>query len=451
MEFASIEQAEQPKKNIISPRTYKLYIAYLFLSYTRPQDVIWALNQFHLTQILMIVLLLDLVILHFKSFRLIKTKFDLLFPAFIFALIIGLFTSIWRGQSVEVITEILKIYASYLLLINVIDNYDRLLGVIKTIVLGSFIVSIVQIFVFIKFGLNRLTGLGGYGLNFPMIASAGGDAEGVGGYVNGFLGNSSDLGVGVLIAMPLAVLLMRNTKNKFMRIFYAGAFICFFISIICSGSRGAFLGLAAILLYAWVKSDKKIKYMAIAIIGIALTLALAPEKYFNRLKSIQTYEEDESANIRMDLWSAGLKMFKDRPIQGMGAGNFSTAYGTKYHPDKKGGVLWWNPHNIFVHVLSEAGVLGLAPYLLLIICSFYLNIKNEKCLKFHSPADSPIGKYIIIAIKTSLLGFLISGQFITVTYYPHLFLLAGFTSAASGIVKSRLKNKTSQLGDPVDA
>ena len=179
-----------------------------------------------------------------------------------------------------------------------------------------------------------------------------------------------------------------------------------------------------------LKSKKKLRTLTIVfLLGVGLVL-LAPSSYFSRIQSIEHYEEDASANIRLELWAAGLRMLLENPVLGVGVGNFPTGYGVRYHETKKGGVLWWNPHNVLIHVFSEVGFLGGIWYIM-IMMAIVKNNRRIRAFARNSYRDSSYLLAIADGLDLSLLGYVVSGFFITVTYFPHLFFIAGFSSCLS--------------------
>ena len=74
------------------------------------------------------------------------------------------------------------------------------------------------------------------------------------------------------------------------------------------------------------------------------------------------YEDDSSAQGRLRAWNAALQMAIDFPL-GVGANNFSRAYGRYYIPENTSGygaLRWISPHSVYFRVLGEYGYPGLA-------------------------------------------------------------------------------------------
>ena len=61
--------------------------------------------------------------------------------------------------------------------------------------------------------------------------------------------------------------------------------------------------------------------LAILLVGL-FVLIYASDAYFNRMGTIAHYEEDGSAEGRIEAWKASLRMAIDHPLTGVGAGQF---------------------------------------------------------------------------------------------------------------------------------
>jgi O-antigen ligase len=102
------------------------------------------------------------------------------------------------------------------------------------------------------------------------------------------------------------------------------------------------------------------------------TLGLVPAGEFSRVLDAvglggvsfgHVTDANFSAVERAAHWLAGVRMFADHPLLGVGIGNYAAAY-PAYHP--RG---WYaalaHAHNYYINVAAEAGVIGLAAYVLL--------------------------------------------------------------------------------------
>ena len=89
-----------------------------------------------------------------------------------------------------------------------------------------------------------------------------------------------------------------------------------------------------------------------------LTVIAAPAGYFKRMNTVTEYQQDNSAQARIQAWTAGVHMALDHPF-GVGAGNFPSVHGRFYMPSDEnnrvgwGGHRWANAHSIYFKVLGE--------------------------------------------------------------------------------------------------
>jgi len=267
----------------------------------------------------------------------------------------------------------------------------------------------------------------------------------IGGFKAGyFLGDGNDLAWGMVIALPLIGYLLLVERGLLSRLAaIAGIGICLFV-VVGTGSRGGTLALGVSLLFYILYVSRR-KFLGILAVGLvaAGVLLLAPGGYSDRMKTIGAYEQDSSAQTRLMMWRSAAKMAIDFPL-GVGAGNFASAYGRYYSPQRNtetqvGDVVWaatrWlNAHSIYFKTLGEYGYLGLFMLLGLIA----INIRDSlaartRLLSARSPTS--ISPYWPALVAMSVCGFAIGGIFLGGLSYPHMFFLSGLVVANTGLVR----------------
>ena len=144
-------------------------------------------------------------------------------------------------------------------------------------------------------------------------------------------------------------------------------------------------------------------------------------------------DQDETAQMRFTLWKAGIDMFERHPLFGVGIGNFGTTYVQEY-----GGATLtptvYAPHSIYVQALSETGLAGAVPLLLIWIFFLRVNSRTRRHLKALGLADRRSFEYrFSVGLDVAFVGYMASGAFITVLYYPHLWYLLGLNAALHNI------------------
>ncbi len=248
----------------------------------------------------------------------------------------------------------------------------------------------------------------------------------------GFFQNSSDLSTEMLMFAPIAFELALFVKPRVKRsttwFLIAGA-ITGAMTVLGANSRGSQVALIA--QAGWIAIQRKLKLRVIAglVILAAIGYALLPAAEKARFQSAGT---DNTSIQRFDYWRAGLKMIEQHPVLGVGYFNFPVVYAIQ-DPKK----LWHGkaqlPHNIFIQVGTDAGLLGLGIFLILIYRNLALARRIRRACERNpqAPAYAPA---VARALAITTWGFVIAGQFNTVAYYPFFWINLALTVALANIV-----------------
>jgi len=427
---------------------FGLYL-YMFIVYLRPQDLFGFLAILRPNIFLLILTVISLAI-HRKftgRTHITLLRNDKMFLAFLVAAVLSNITSIWFSSSVGTTIELLKVSIFYFMAIMILDDAKKIVRYIVFYLLSIGFVSLVQIYTYLTIGLNRSTGLGGYGIIVggatilggagPLRSSAEG-VNGVGGYSTYFLANASELGLGLVVAYPLCYYLFRGASSRLLKVICLVLLVMFIISIIFTGSRGAFVGMVGTLLFLLYKEKKlMIGLVMLAILSIP-AYYLVSDRYVERIESIGEYEADESVGVRFQLWRAAVDMVIDYPVFGVGTGNFANAYGGTYR-EKDSASLYWSPHNVFIQIITELGLVGFTIYILFIASIFWINRESRKLLA--KLDQQKMLTCLTLGIDVIMVGYIIAGQFITATYYPHLFQFSVWASAIYLVARRLVEEK----------
>ncbi|MBC8486661.1 MAG: O-antigen ligase family protein [Bacteroidetes bacterium] len=154
--------------------------------------------------------------------------------------------------------------------------------------------------------------------------------------------------------------------------------------IILSGSRGPFLGyIAGLLAFLAIVSKKPQRFILMTFGLVALVLILLKllpiELWLSRVSSVVA---NVSIVQRLTLWKQAIKLIGTHPVMGSGLGSFDAYIGY--------GVRW--PHNIFLEIWSEIGILGIIIFLIFIFKGLRLGwlyrsdkdhfVRNVSCVGF---------------------------------------------------------------------
>lgn len=251
-----------------------------------------------------------------------------------------------------------------------------------------------------------------------------------------FMGDGNDFAWALVISLPIALFLVVGNRPFITRLIGQLSVAACLIGVIGTGSRGGTIGLvAAMFLYWTVLSRRKaLTAMFIALVAIGV-FALAPAQYFSRMQTVGDYQQDSSAQARLQAWRAATQMAIEHPL-GVGAGNFSSAYGRYYKPSNDQSSISWAPgrwlsaHSIYFRTLAEYGFVGLAMLLTLIWANFRGNLATYR-LRTASHGSSSDTITWPALLNMSIVGYAICGIFLGGFSYPHVYMLSALTISAS--------------------
>lgn len=263
---------------------------------------------------------------------------------------------------IKSVTYLMPLLISFSLSLIRTDDINYSLKKIEGGILASMISSIVAGEIIARIGilnfLKKLTSIGLISLTLTVIQR---NIQGLVGREGAFLINGPIVFAWIMgINFISSIYIAKTTKSKIYLV-YAVAFL---IATIWTESKGPIIAsiLSSLLLIKISKktlSSKKIFALIFSIVCIWLFYDYGLEyisQSESRLSAISRIAKNElstmdegSINARYELWSDSIKIWTDNPLFGIGLGNWSQAF--SYTEFKY-------PHNIFIEVLSEQGIIG---------------------------------------------------------------------------------------------
>ena len=249
-----------------------------------------------------------------------------------------------------------------------------------------------------------------------------------------FLADGNDYALSVNLTIPMCLFLLFGSRGAMSRTFYGAVLLALVVCVVVTQSRGGTLALAAVAFYYWLKTPRKAVTAGLTVAAVVVILAIAPPTYFTRMSSISDYENDGSAQGRITAWTAGTRMALSNPILGVGAGNFPANF-TAFAPPGEDATRWKTAHSIYFLILGELGLPGLALLLTFIIGNLVLNRRMVGRLPRGSDAASVREHRLLLnCMSASTMAYAVAGAFLSATYYPHMFVIAGLTFASRRLV-----------------
>lgn len=235
-----------------------------------------------------------------------------------------------------------------------------------------------------------------------------------------------------LVIMTIMIVTLAFNKNHILNRKTAIVFsLTSFLLVILTNTKGALLSLILSIILTLLTVGKRAQLrknlykILIVILILILILIILPNKYTHRYVNIGEVFSRGSFHSRISLYSQAITSWLNNPLVGVGFGNykFVNLEGYTY------------PHNIFLEILSETGIIGITLFILLII-NILFNI--EKQIKEY---NNDKNKIYIIMLKTSFIALLISAQFSGNIYGNSiLFLIGALSIKFSNYTNINVKN-----------
>jgi len=250
---------------------------------------------------------------------------------------------------------------------------------------------------------------------------------------------NNEVALAFITIIPMMFYLMLVSENKWVRRGMMASMPLCAIAAIGSYSRGALLAIAAMLFFLWLKSPKKMVPAIVAVMMIPVAVAFMPDKWSERMDTINEYQEDASAMGRINAWKMAVNLANDRVLIGGGFNLWNGITFARYAPDPN------DPHaahSIYFQALGEHGWLGLILYMTLGILTWrkgswvIRNTKNMPNMKW--------ARDLATMIQVSLVGFAVGGAFLSLVYYDVPYYLMVAMVAVGALVEQALAKQKAQ-------
>lgn len=244
--------------------------------------------------------------------------------------------------------------------------------------------------------------------------------------------NANRLAFICLMGISLIWFALQHYRSWLVRLIGSASLLVLVLTMFRSGSRSGallFLLLVGLLL---LQSGLKLGHIALiilmAFVCVGLVVALVPDAVQDRILSVVFTSSEyqpgslaESNARRLAVLGAGLKLFMENPIMGIGIGNFR--WMTTF--DIEHGGISMAAHNAYLLALTEGGVVLLAAYLLL----FGVTMRDLSRVLAQSAHLPEVGlRWLILATRINLillLGFSCFAEGWKEFFYPSILATTG--------------------------
>jgi O-antigen ligase len=381
------------------PASYWLLLAFLLLVYANTPFIFPAaevIRPAKLVAALVVVSLIGETVFGGSKLQFAWPEGGLLM-AFLAAAGLSCVTALWPGYAAEGVADLAKMALTYFFLVNCVRSERALRGVMWIMVIGGLFPAAGTLKNYLQGNLyeDRASWVG-------------------------IFANPNEVAYSLVILVPFVVYL-GTPRGWGIRLMLLAVSLLYVAAIYVTFSRGGLVGLGAVVaLCAWRK--RNLWFQGLALLLLVGGLAVV-SRYWSRGEDFSQLNSDVSFQQRVATSQAGFNMFLDHPLLGVGFGCSVIAW-PLYAPQglyTRGALV---THNTFVQVLSETGVLGFLPFVLLIGFSLYHSRKLAL-----TPGTAPMGAAVEVAIW-GLVVCGMSGGYV-LTWFPYLLL--GLAAAARQI------------------
>jgi probable O-glycosylation ligase (exosortase A-associated) len=278
-----------------------------------------------------------------------------------------------------------------------------------------------------------------YGFKGGIFAILSGGSHRVQGPTSSMIGDNNDLGVALAMTIPMLFYLQYRYPQYYLKWPMRAVIGFTTLGALFTYSRGAALALAAMTVMLCLRTRHKVATVVVIVIAAAGMWHYAPDKWFGRMDTIQSYEDDSSANSRIWIWAVSWEVAKHSPLVG-------------------GGIRWgWNwpevnrviagsgvaplvkpraAHSIWFQQVSDHGFVGL----FLLLGFFVIAAADSRWLIWHT-RDKPSlawGNHFGRMLQVSMVGFAVGGTTVSLNTYDGFYAMVMLGCIVRRLVSAEL-------------
>ncbi|HYB24858.1 MAG TPA: O-antigen ligase family protein, partial [Solirubrobacteraceae bacterium] len=258
--------------------------------------------------------------------------------------------------------------------------------------------------------------------------------------VSGPLEDPNDFAYLLACTLPIAGYLISSDRRR--RPLWAACFVVIAAAMLATFSRGALVGIGALLLWAIVTRRIPAWALATGVLTAAIVAALAFTIWRPLLDTAlqqKTHIAQGNIESRQSLWAAAIKLTERRPLTGVGPGRF---------PKEARPLLRNNPielekpvtHNTYLEILSENGIPALLLFAAYLLGAWWLAHRAHVRATRRKDTD---GRRLATALQASLVIAIVSATFLSEELTAPFWLLGGLA-----VVLARERGHTKALAAP---
>jgi O-antigen ligase len=269
----------------------------------------------------------------------------------------------------------------------------------------------------------------------------------------GNIGNANDYAAHLLMVLPFLACFLLTVHPKALR-FALFPIVLYGILIGAgAGSRGGLIGLAAVLVFAFMRGPARLRSALVIIVPLfALLLSFFLSDYAKmRYASIFGDPDQQSEEIRdatssrearSYLLQESLRLSLEHPIVGVGVGQFGNYLGTSAQERGEHGTFQVT-HNAYTEVSSETGIVGFLLFVAAIVSTFVM-LNQLYGVARQYPGLEQVGT-AAFCMMIAIVGFCTAIFFLSLAFSVYLPIVSGLAIAFTRAVNQELKVRSAPV------
>ena len=301
---------------------------------------------------------------------------------------------------------------------HAMDTYNQWKLVSKILVMTVLTVAVVDGFARLRTMVLVIVGSFGFYVAkaFPFMIATGGTFR-IYGPAQSMIADNNDFGLALNMTLPLFFFLALSEKSPWLKNVFRFLFVITIPAILFTYSRGALVGLLAVLAVLFFEFKRRLVLAPVLVLGALLAVTFAPQSWKDRMNPNSDTILDRSAEGRLNAWRFSWNLALDYPIAGGGFETFSSELFDRYAPDARD---WHGPHSVYFQILAEHGFVGLGLFLTLVFSCFAT--AHRLIVTARRDGDELIINYAKM-FRIGIVGFLTSGLFLGRGYFDYFYAL----------------------------
>jgi len=253
--------------------------------------------------------------------------------------------------------------------------------------------------------------LGIFGLKGGLFTLASGGHFRVYGPDGSYIAENNGMALALVTALPLIWYLRTQLTSKWLVLGMTLMTAMTAVSVVGSYSRGALVGGIAMLFFLWCHSPKKVQTAFVVVGVVAMIWAVMPSAWFDRMDTINEYNQDDSFMGRVNAWRFAVNIATTFPLGG-GFNVFTPRMFMLYAPEP---LNYHAAHSIWFQTLGDHGFIGLGMFISIMVCAWRTSTRVRKYCD--TVPDLKWAATLARMCQVCIIGYAVSGSFLSLAYF----------------------------------